>query len=76
MMARRRILTEAEVAENIRQFLCDDNNSNSDEGADLDSLYGDEALPIDDDDGDESADNQLDDNDHVEEEIVPPVRQR
>ena len=76
MMARRRILPEAEVAENIWQFICDDNNSDSDEGDDLDSLYGYEALPIDDDDGDESADNQLDDNDHVEEEIVPPVRQR
>ena len=75
MMAWRWILTEAEVAENIRQFLCDDNNSDSDEGDDLDSMYGDEVIPIDDDDGNESADNQLDDNDHVEEEIVPPLRQ-
>ena len=44
-MARRRFLTEAEVAENIQQFLYDDGDNESDEGDDLDSLYGDEAIP-------------------------------
>ena len=73
-MGTRRFLTEAEVAENIRQFLYDDSDNERDEGDDLDSLYGDEAIPSN-GDHDESSDHQIDGNDHKEEEIVPPVRQ-
>lgn len=72
-MARRQFLTEAEVEEDIRQFLYNGNDSDSDNSDDLNSLYGDEAELIDrDDDEAEPIDNNV----GVEKEIVPPMRQR
>ena len=77
MARRRQFLTEAEIAADIERFLYDDDNDNeSDEGDDLDSLYGDEADIGDDDYDIGVGDINVGDDIGVEEEIVPLVRQR
>ena len=77
MARRRQFLTEAEIAADIEQFLYDDDNDNeSDEGDDLDRLYGNEADIGDDEYDIGVGDINVGDDIGVEEEIVPPVRQR
>ena len=77
MAKRRQFLTEADIAADIERFLYDDDNDNeSDEGDDLDSLYGDEADIGDDDYDIGVGDINVGDDIGVEEEIVPLVRQR